>query len=235
MVAAACSALLPRRRSMVRKLPIVALAGLTIVSLGALAGCSSGAEDGAEVDDPLEETRTAATTDDDAPAEEALADEETPAEDPADTGVTRHGVGDTFTAGDEFFGIFDLTYLGIADMGQLDDGGEAPITCFAVLVEASLQEMPADNEDPEVGSFTHEVLDANGDKAADNFSSECPDAILAENGFPSKFGIDWVPGTVTRVTIEKLTIPTESIGVADSVDIDPEGQFVLDFDIVESW
>ena len=214
------------------------IAALSILALGGLGGCSSGTEAGSVEDVQAEETAPPAPTGEDGGAQESSVDEsapgEVPTDDSASTNVIRYSVGDNFTAGDEFFGIFDITYRGIANMGQLDDG-EGTITCYAVLIEATLQEMPANNEDPEVGSFTHEVLDPAGEKAADNFSSECSDAILADNGYPSKYDIEWVPGTATKVTVEKLTVPDADIDSADSVDIDPLGEYVLDFEIVENW
>jgi len=204
------------------------VAAFSVFALGALAGCSSDAEE-----TPAEET-TAAETMVAEPTVDDTATEETP-EETGGTDVIRYGVGETFTDGDEFFGMFDITYLGIADMGLLDDGFDDEVECYAVLVEATLLEMPADNADPELGSFTHEVLDANGDKAADNYSSGCSDAILEDNGYPTKYGVDWVPGTPVMVTIEKLTVPVADTAKADSVDIDPTCGYVLDFDVVATW
>ncbi len=203
------------------------LAALSIFALGTLAGCSSDSEESA-----IDETMVAETT-----ASETgggTATEDAP-EETGGTDVTRYVVGDTFTAGDEFFGMFDITYLGVADMGRLDDGFDDEVECYAVLVEATLLEMPADNPDPALGGVTHEVLDANGDKAADNFSSGCSDTILEDNGYPTKYGVDWVPGTPVMVTMEKLTVPVADTDKADSVDIDPLGGYVLDFDVVATW
>ncbi len=205
-----------------------ALAALSIFALGGLAACSSGLEEVPVTQAPVDETAAAVSDGNDGATED-------PAGDQGGTDVIRYEVGDTFTDGDDFFGMFDITYLGIADMGELDDGGEGTIKCYAVLVEATLQAMPEANEDPELGSVVHEVLDANGDKAANNYSSGCSDAILEDNGYPIKFGIDWNPGTPVMVTIEKLTVPVEDTDRADSVDIDPLGGYVLDFEVVATW
>lgn len=206
----------PRRA---RHLGVLVLGGF---ALGLLAACSSEADEPAAVDVPAEETA-------------AEVEPEEPAEEAPTTDVTRYSVGDTFTMGDAFFGFFDVTYMGIADIGILDDGGADELNCYAVLVEATLQEMPADNPDPELGGVTHDVLDANGDVASPNYSAGCADGVLADNGYPIKFDVEWAAGEPTSTTVEKLTIAPADIDLADSVDIDSSGSFVLDFEIVDTW
>ncbi|MGZ0711939.1 hypothetical protein ACWPKO_26740 (plasmid) [Coraliomargarita sp. W4R53] len=195
---------------------------LGVFALGLLASCSSETDEPPTVDAPTEETA-------------AVAEPDVPAEEAPTTDVIRYNVGDSFTMGDAFFGFFDVTYVGIADIGVLDDGGADELNCYAVLVEATLQEMPADNPDPELGGVTHDVLDANGDIASPNYSAGCSDGTLAENGYPIKFYVEWVAGDATSTTLEKLTIAPADLDLADSVDIDSSGSFVLDFEVVETW
>lgn len=201
----------------------VRAAVIGVLAIGVLTACAPATEEPAAVEVPAEETA-------------AVAEPQEPVEEPT-TDVIRYGVGDSFTMGDEFFGVFDVTYRGIADMGVLDDGFGDDLNCYAVLVEATLQEVPVDNPDPELGgaNVTRDVLDADGEIVAPNYSSSCSDGILADNEYPIKFDIEWAAGTPTDTTLAKLTFSPADIDRAESVDIDGTGSFVLDFELVDTW
>ncbi|WP_430868014.1 hypothetical protein [Demequina aurantiaca] len=220
-----------QRRIMPRHAAKATLAALSIFALGALGGCSSGTEEESTDEAPVEETSAPAPAGDDGAAEDPAADDEAPEEAPA-SDVTRYAVGDTFTSGDQVLGVFDVTYMGLAEFGSLDDGD---ITCYAVLVEATLTEMPTVDLDPQFGGVTVEALDASGNELAASFGNECDDSMLAENGYPTEFDVEWVEGVPTAFTTAKLTVAVADTDSVDSVNIDSLGGYVLDFEVVGTW
>jgi len=79
--------------------------------------------------------------------------------------------------------------------------------------------MPTVDLDPEFGGVTIEALDATGNELAASFGNECDASMLADNGYPTEFDVEWVTGVPTAITTAKLTVAVADADSVDSVNI----------------